>query len=464
MITVKEFISKIEGYNNNKIVLLSLVAAIPLLIFSIYYASNDDMEVLFSGMAEKDVAKVTMALDEKKIPYKVDLSSSSINVSKDDVHNIRMSIMSDGVILDANVGFEIFNEAEFGMTEFSQQINYQRALQGELARTISSLEEIKYARVHIVQPKGRLFKSSSEKSSASIILFMKHGASISDEQVRGIQNIVSSSIENLDASMVTITSQSGIILSQGESNKVKVDAGKFTKREKLEKFYKEKVNKILSGSLESKKFTTSVNVEFDYTKSNIHEERYLSTPNSKVIKREKVSTAKKTGATTKDIEYEIGRRVENIEFETGRVKRISIGVLVPKDVTNSQAEKLKKVISMAIGINPDRGDSIALFADDFSLNINPPVKEFNDAPVINGENTSTTSKITENSNPLTESLLGLLGGNYFILLNIMIGVIVILFVFTMVSLLLRNTKRARLSLSEKDQIVQELSDWFAKGK
>lgn len=466
MITVQEFTSKVLSYRDNKVILLSIVAAIPLIIFSIYYASSDDMEVLFSGVSVNDITKITMALDEKKIPYKVDLASSSVSVTKKNVHDVRMTLMSDGAILDSNVGFEIFNNSEFGMTEFSQKINYQRALQGELARTISSLKEIKYARVHIVQPKNRLFKAPNEHSSASITLFIKRGEKLNEAKIRGIQNIVSSSIENLSSKNVIITNQSGIVLSQNDNEKLSRDVSKMTKREQLEDYYRTKVNKILESSLGVKKFIASVNVELDYTKSTIRTENFLNAPGKRVIKRERLSTAKKTGAATKDIEYKVGKQIESIEPEMGRVKRISIGVLVPKDVTESQALKLKEVIQMAIGIVPERGDSIALFADDFSLNEKLKQKDNVGLTELNKEQDRTTNKnvgLADDKNNILYFIEKKFGISQEQFLYIIVGFIVFLVAINIVTLFSRKKNNVSLSTEEKEKIVNDLSSWFSKG-
>lgn len=464
MITTEDIKNKFNLNGNKTIIALALVAALPIFVFLIYTISGEEKEVLFSGMSEKDMTNVTMLLDEKRIPYTVDLDTSSINVSKKDVRSIRMSIMSNGAILDSNVGFEIFNDAEFGMTEFSQKINFQRAIQGELARTISALSEIKYARVHIVQPKNKLFKSKDEKSSASIILFLKNGAKLSDEQISGIQNIVSSSIEQLKMHDVVITNQSGVVLSKSTPLAAENYTNKFSKKEKVEKFYKDKVMEILDNSFAGEKFVASVNVEFDYTKSSIQKESYINTPAAKAVKREKISVTKKTGATTKDIEYKIGRRIENVEPEKGRIKRISIGIIVPKSVSESQMVKLKKVIAMAIGIIPERGDNIELFSDDLSTKTESTT-EIESMIVKQQEITEQQTNTTDlSSNIVVDSLLNLVKGNHVVLISIMSALVILLSVLTLIFVLLPRKVSAKLSVKEKEKIVSDLSEWFSSGK
>lgn len=455
--------SKILKHKDNKMLLLIIISIIPIALFTVYYISSEDMDVLFSGMDKNDMTKVTMALDEKKIPYVIDLKTSSVKVSKKNVRDTRMSLMSDGVILDSNVGFEIFNDSEFGMTEFSQKINYQRALQGELARTISSLKEIKYARVHIVQPKNRLFKSPGDKASASVTLFLQHDKELDFRKIKGIQNIVSSSIENMNPENVVVTNQAGIVLSVNVKEKEIDEAGKISKKEQMEKYYRTKVNDILKSTFGENKYIAKVNVELDYTKLTIIKENYLDLPENHVVKRERLTSTSKTGATTKDIEYQTGKKTENIQPELGKIKRLSIGVLVPKNVSENQIHELKEVISMAIGLEPKRGDSIAVYADEFSA-VEP--KDTVKVIIPAGQTEEENNKIIK-SNKMSEDdifkyLVTFLGVQRNTLINSLLVFILLLVIFNVTLFVSKKKNEIRLSTKEKEKIMNELSEWFSK--
>ena len=473
MIALQEIINKLDSNGRTRLLVLSAIAAIPLIIFSVIYVYGSNMGTLFSGLSEEDISKISMALEENSIPYEVDLESSSILVEQDSVHNVRMKLMSNGVVLDTNVGFEIFNDSEFGMTEFSQKINYQRALQGELARTITSLVEVKYARVHIVQPTNKLFKSAKEKPTASIVLFIQRGMELSPNQIRGIQNIVASSVAGLVVDDVIVTNQSGVVLSASNTNETKMDALKLSKREQLEKYYREKVNAILNNSLKTTDYVVSVNIELDYTKSFITKENYIGEPESALVSRERISESKKSNTTTKnvdntktkDVEYKLGKQIENIEPEAGRIKTISIGVLVPDFISESQIEKLKEVIQMALGVNYDRGDNIAIFADDFSNNKSKQEEKLigsSNGIEMNTDVTKTGAvKQKIDDQPFTV-IAEKVGINQMTILTVTASVVALLIFTNLFMLFKQFNGNRKLSNNDREKLLNDISEWFSK--
>ena len=158
---------------------------------------NEPYAVLFSELEDKDAGRVITQLESMKRSYKLGDSGSSILVPASEVHDVRIRLMSSDIPLAGGVGFEIFDDTGFGMTEFAQRINYQRALEGELTRTIMALEEVKFARVHIVMPEGGLFESEQGAPSASVTLFLKSGRRPDEGQIRGVQNLVSAAVPRL---------------------------------------------------------------------------------------------------------------------------------------------------------------------------------------------------------------------------------------------------------------------------
>lgn len=473
MIAVHDIISKLNDDKKTKIFVLSIIAAIPIILFSIIYVSGKDMGTLFSGLSEDDISKITMVLDESNIPYEINMENASILVEQDSVHDVRMKLMSDGVMLDNNVGFEIFNDSEFGMTEFSQKINYQRALQGELARTITSLVEVKYARVHIVQPTNKLFRSAKEKPTASIVIFIKRDRELLPGQIRGIQNIVSSSVTDLAVDDVIVTNQSGVVLSAHGSTEARSETLKLTKREQLEKYYRKKVNAVLENSLKTTDYVVSVNIELDYTKSIITKENYIGDPDNALVSRERASESAKSNATnknvdntrTKDVEYKLGKQIENIEPEAGRIKRISIGVLVPDFISESQVEKLKEVIQMALGVNYERGDNIAIFADDFSNSKNKQVES-----VVGPSNTIKISPDAEKTNNASIKaevepfavISQKVGINQMTIMLITASALALLIFTNLFMLFKQFNGNRKLSSNEREKLLSDITDWFSK--
>src|SRR5262249_51636316 len=150
--------------------------------------------------------------------YRLENDGTTILVDKSQVHALRLKLLGKSGTLKSAVGFEIFNNTDFGMTEFAQKINYQRALQGELARTIQSLDEVKNARVRLVLPESGLFKKSGQKPKASITLAIKEGRSLAPEQVVGIQRLVAAAVPEIEPSAVTIADQRGVTLTRAAGN------------------------------------------------------------------------------------------------------------------------------------------------------------------------------------------------------------------------------------------------------
>ena len=172
-------------------------------------------QVLFSGMKPQDASVMLSELDKQKIPYRLEADGTAILVPQEVVHKTRIRLLGQDLPLHGAVGFELFNNADFGMTEFAQRINYQRALQGEITRTILSLANVESARVLIAMPEQGLFHRGAGVPTASIAVALRDGRSLSPEQVLGIQRLVSASIPDIESRNVTIVNQNGVALTAG---------------------------------------------------------------------------------------------------------------------------------------------------------------------------------------------------------------------------------------------------------
>src|SRR5262249_44031838 len=146
------------------------VLILAIVVYFGVWALRPDYQTLFTNLDAQDAVAMTAELDKMKVPYRLENDGTTILVDKSQVHALRLKLLGKSGTLKSAVGFEIFNNTDFGMTEFAQKINYQRALQGELTRTIQSLDEVKNARVHLVLPESGLFKKSGQKPKASITL------------------------------------------------------------------------------------------------------------------------------------------------------------------------------------------------------------------------------------------------------------------------------------------------------
>ena len=167
---------------------------------------------LYSGLAPEDAGEILTYLKAQKIPYRISENGTGIQVPHDKVHESRMALASQGMPQGGGIGFEVFDNTKLGMTEFVQNVNYQRALQGELSRTINRIAEVESSRVHIVMPAKSLFIEQEEPATASVVLKLRRGKWLTGDQVQSVVHLVSSSVSRLKPENVTVVDTSGKLL------------------------------------------------------------------------------------------------------------------------------------------------------------------------------------------------------------------------------------------------------------
>ena len=171
---------------------------------AIWWVLSPGRQLLFGNLRERDAAEIVQALDEWKVPYEIVDSGKGIKVESDLVYETRMKLVAAGVPKGGHVGFELFDDADFGVTEFAQRVNYQRALQGEIERTIASIPGVESARVHLTIRRPGLFVGEQEQSKGSVALELSSGAKLSVGQISGIRSLVAASVEGLSANQVSV--------------------------------------------------------------------------------------------------------------------------------------------------------------------------------------------------------------------------------------------------------------------
>lgn len=461
---------------------IGVVVILGLLIVGTLRLLDEPMAVLFSDMEARDAARVVEQLDKIKIDHQLAEGGTKVMVSKDEVHAIRLRLMGSDVPLSGGVGFELFDDTELGMTEFAQRINYQRALEGELTRTIVAFREVKYARVHLVMPKSGLFKKQDSRTSASVTLFLKEGARLNVEQISGIQRLVAASVPELNAENVTVSDQMGNTLSAPIMKEAGVGAisGRLQKKKEVELYLVSKVNEVLTGVFGPNQAMVSIDVRLNYEQKKTTEEGVVPS-NAKgegLMLRRRESTVKgekagngNAGNTTTEIEYKLGSRVEQIVENPGRIERISIGILVPADTDSQQRDEIESLVSMAVGLDPARGDGIALYSavsrkDTVVAGIQSQAGAEVDAPLGNAYKSEMADAwpaldVAAEEDPA--DLYKLVQENPLLL---SIGGLCILLVLMMLVLLFRATGRTtdsgpgRLSDQEREQLLNQLRDWM----
>src|SRR5688572_11211945 len=201
---------------NGRIATISgAVATLGLIAAIFYYGTQPEYGVLFSDLTPTDAQSIVEKLKASNTPYSLSNGGSMIQVPSEKIPELRLQMAGEGVISGGHVGFDLFDKTNFGATDFAQQINYRRAIEGELAKTLESLEELEGARVHITPKKESVFTEKEEGAKASVMLRVKQGKQISAERTDAIVNLVSGSVEGLDPSNVSVMDTRGRLLTSG---------------------------------------------------------------------------------------------------------------------------------------------------------------------------------------------------------------------------------------------------------
>lgn len=366
---------------------LGLLCILGLFIALSLWVFNTNYQILFADLDPQDASAIVAELDRAKKPYKLDNGGKTILVDESIVYKTRLELMSKNVNLKGTVGFEIFNESDFGMTDFAQKINYQRALQGEIARTIMGLEEVHSARVHIVTPQPGFLKREEDKAKASVTIAMKPGYKLATEQVTGIQKLVAAAIPDIEPSLVTVIDNRGIALnkpSDGQALTMQVSAGYLELKEQLENYLIKKVATVLDRAIGPGRGMVSIDATLDFDSLKITKEELLpihgkADGEGAIIKKkihtqrnniqndklaENISNERHSPLnenTSQEVEYAYGRKVEHLVNAPGALKRLSVGIVLPSSIDLTQQNKLAEVISMTIGLNRKRGDELAIY-------------------------------------------------------------------------------------------------------
>jgi flagellar M-ring protein FliF len=350
-------------------------------------ALRPQYDVLFSRLSDADAASIVDQLKRQKLPYRLADNGSTIEVPAEQVHETRLNLMSAGIPLSGVVGFEIFDKQSLGVTDQSQRVSYQRALQGELARTIGALDDVKQARVHLVLPESTLFKRDRQEARAAVSLTLKNGATLSREQILGVQRLIAASVAGLDPAKIVITDQRGVTLSGDDSlGSGSVSSGaRLEMKRQIEDYVTHKVAKLLDSAYGPGQAIVSVDValNFDEIKHTVqdllpvhgagagadriggirHKHQVVAGAGSADSLSDDMTGKEPSAAaanSTSDVEYEYGRSIEQVIAAPGGITRLSIGVIVPGELGAEKQQRITDLVRMAAGINEQRGDAVVV--------------------------------------------------------------------------------------------------------
>ncbi|UOS64661.1 flagellar M-ring protein FliF [Helicobacter pylori] len=449
--------------------------------------------VLFERLDSSDNALILQHLQQNQIPYKI-LKDDTILIPKDKVYEERITLASQGIPKTSKVGFEIFDTKDFGATDFDQNIKLIRAIEGELSRTIESLNPILKANVHIAIPKDSVFVAKEVPPSASVMLKLKPDMKLSPTQILGIKNLIAAAVPKLTTENVKIVNENGESIGEGDilENSKELALEQLRYKQNFENILENKIVNILAPIVGGKnKVVARVNAEFDFSQKKSTKETF--DPNN-VVRSEQNLEEKKEGAPKKQVggvpgvvsnigpvqglkdnkepekyeksqnttNYEVGKTISEIKGEFGTLVRLNAAVVVDgkykialKDGANAleyeplSDESLKKInalVKQAIGYNQNRGDDVAV--SNFEFNPTAPML---DNATLSEKIMHKTQKVLGSFTPLIKYIL------VFIVLFIFYKKVIVPFSERMLEVVPDEDKEVKSMFEEMDEEEDELN-------
>lgn len=404
------------------LILIGLAASISIGVTAAFWMSNPGYTVLFSNVSDKEASEIVNALGSAGIPYKLDNNSGAVTVPAEQVHAARLKLAEQGLPKSSGFGLEIMEGgSSFSTSQFMENARYQHALETELARTISSLQPVQSARVHLAVPKSTVFLGKKQAPGASVLLQLYGGRSVTDAQVSAIVHLVASSIPELEAGKVTVVDQSGRLLnSPDDSSELGLSTRQLDYVHKIEDSYVKRVENLLVPMLGAGRVRTTVTAEVDFTQREETQELYdpetvvrseqvaeerargtgllggipgalsnqppppaqaaAATPNPAIPADAANAQAAAAAPAAPDNEsirrtrnFEMDRTLSHTKQPFGGIQRLSVAVLiaektitddegnvVPEKLDDAELEAMTKLVRDAVGYDEKRGDTVSV--------------------------------------------------------------------------------------------------------
>nr|WP_294107746.1 flagellar basal-body MS-ring/collar protein FliF [Providencia sp.] len=430
------FASIVESIKANPKIPLIIAgaAAISIVVALLLWLRSPDYRVLLSNLSAKDGGEIVSQLTQMNVPYQIADNGSAILVPADKVHELRLKLAQTGLPKGGNTGFELLDKEQFGISQFSEQINYQRALEGELSRTIESLSPVQSARVHLAIPKPTLFVREQKLPTASVTVGLLPGRMLDEGQINAIVHMVSSSVTGLTAANVIIVDQTGRLLTNNDNSQQSANNAQIKMTKEMESHLKQRIEDILSPLVGRANIHAQVTAQMDFSKVEQTSEEYKpnqkpddaairsrqnsqSTQNSNggpggvpgALSNQPASAPNAPIETNKDnkdtqqtantrnttvnsqsdetTNYEVDRKISHTQRQIGVVDRLSVAVIVNYHSQQGESgpemkplppEMMKQIDALtreAMGYSANRGDSInitnSLFTDESPIEAEP---------------------------------------------------------------------------------------------
>jgi len=374
------------------------VSVIAVFLLMLFWFNQTSYKVLYSNLYQEDASRVVAFLEKEKIDYKIEGNGSTIMVPENKVYNLRLALAGAGALHGQGVGFELFDTTQIGQTDFIQHINYQRALQGELARTITEYPDITSARVHLVIPDKSLFIEEQAPTSASVVLKMNTSSNLSQQEIQSIVNLVATGVEGMTDEHITISTTKGRVLYQPRSEEgVGMTSTQFEYQQNMQRNLERRIEQLLSPIVGQGRVIARVTADLDFSRTNTHEELY--DPESAVIRSEQRSeeesagnskseqgspdaqyqtanegsagTSQSSSRTTSTTNFEINKVDKHTVSSLGKIDRLSVAVIVDgtyqknekgeysyQPLPEAQMTRIRSLVEKAVGFDAARADSV----------------------------------------------------------------------------------------------------------
>ncbi|RKQ56978.1 flagellar M-ring protein FliF [Vogesella indigofera] len=408
--------------NNKKILFFTAIAAVLSIALALLVFNREPpYKVLFTGLADSDGGQVTAALQQMNVPYQIG-DGGVISVPSERVYDTRLKLATQGLPKAGGVGFELMDKQKFGISQFAEQVNYQRSIEGELARTIKAVAVVDSARVHLAMPKQTVFVRDQQQPTASVMLTLRPGRILDGGQIAGIMHLVSSSVPNLPLRNVSIVDQDGNLLSTvPDQNNGSLDRRQLDYVRQIEADYTKRVETILEPIFGKGNARAQVTANVDFSESEQTSESFRpnSTPNPSATRSQQISETlgrdanlpsgvpgaltnqppspasapltlppgaapgtatlsglpmgTASGSLSREIttNYEVDKTIQHTKSQKGVIKRLTAavvvnykmvpdnqGVLKATPLTEKEFGQINNLVKEAVGFNAERGDSV----------------------------------------------------------------------------------------------------------
>lgn len=416
---LKKLLLSLTAMQRVTIVLCAVAMAAGVVWFS-RWQQEAGLRPLYTALSPEDASAMVVKLRESGVVYKVGENGTSLLVPEARVAELRLEMAGLGLPKTGRIGFEIFDKTNFGITDFAEHVNYRRAVEGELERSVMALAAVQQARVHVSLPKESVFTDSRESAKASVLVGLRPGARLSSQNVIAITNLVSSAVEGLAPESVSVVDMNGNLLSRprrdGLPDGAQISEAALEYRQAIEHDLAVKINNTLDPLLGADKFRTGVSAEVDMSSGEQSEETFDPTKSVMVTSQKTEDSSGTTRAPapptppgtasnlpqapaahptgsgsnstkrSESIAYQSSRVTKHVKLPQGAVKRLSIAVLLDQGakwegqgkqmhrvVTPPDTEKIKAIqtlVATLVGLNPERGDQLTVEALPFDSTLN----------------------------------------------------------------------------------------------